>query len=271
MDSFTSQIAAAIPRNMLAFSFEAFYDLQQPTRAEYLFAKPSLTNDSAFRRAETRVDYQELNVYGEISCSPVADGLSFFFDVPCRFLNPEVNSNRTGPGNTLWGFKYRFLTTNDFIATFMLRVSEEWGSSDFVDNNHWSVEPGLLAAWRVTDKILVEGEFRSWNPIGGSDFAGSFLRYGLGVSYGQRASEGFWYMPVLETVGWSILSGKTMIASSPTSFVIEDARGQTIINAYLGLRAGYGQYVDFYVGYGRCFTGDAWQRDSWRIEMRLIF
>ena len=74
-----------------------------------------------------------------------------------------------------------------------------------------------------------------------------------------------------ESVGWTILSGKTMIASSPTSYLIEDARGQTIINGYLGLRAGYGEHVDVYVGYGRCFTGDAWQRDSFRAELRLIF
>jgi hypothetical protein len=75
----------------------------------------------------------------------------------------------------------------------------------------------------------------------------------------------------VEAVGWSILSGTTTIASSPTSFVTESARGQTIVNGYFGLRVGYGEHVDFYFGYGRCFTGDAWQRDSYRAELRFIY
>src|SRR5581483_9506768 len=117
---------------------------------------------------------------------------------------------------------------------------------------------------------LLEGEFHYWAPLGGSDFAGDMMRYGLGLSYGQR-NPGFWWIPVVEGVGWSVLSGKSLVAASPTSYAIEDASGQTICNGYLGLRLGLGSHLDGYLGYGRCFTGNAWQRDFVRAELRLLY
>ena len=108
-------------------------------------------------------------------------------------------------------------------------------------------------------------------PLGNSDFSGNILRYGVGLSYGQRKANGVWYMPVAEAIGWTVLGGQTMIASSPDNFVIKDARNQTIVNAYLGLRVGYAQNVDLFIGYGRSFTGDFWARDMYRFEVRLSY
>jgi hypothetical protein len=78
-------------------------------------------------------------------------------------------------------------------------------------------------------------------------------------------------VPVAEAVGYSILSGHTMQASSPDAFIIQDASGQCILNAYLGLHVGYGRHLDFYAGYGRSLTGDFWNRDTYRFELRLLY
>jgi hypothetical protein len=78
-------------------------------------------------------------------------------------------------------------------------------------------------------------------------------------------------MPVVEGIGWTVLSGKTMLASSPDNFVVQEARNQTIVNGYLGLRVGYTQNVDLYLGYGRSFTGQFWARDMYRFEVRLSY
>jgi hypothetical protein len=78
-------------------------------------------------------------------------------------------------------------------------------------------------------------------------------------------------MPVLEGVGWTLLGGKSMVATSPDSFYIQDTRNQTIVNAYLGVRIGYAQNVDCYVGYGRALTGQYWAKDIYRIEFRLSY
>ena len=78
-------------------------------------------------------------------------------------------------------------------------------------------------------------------------------------------------MPILEGVGWSVLDGKTMLATSANSFEVQDAHGQTIFNGYLGMRLGYGPNLDFYAGYGRSFTGHFWQRDIYRFELRFSY
>ena len=62
-----------------------------------------------------------------------------------------------------------------------------------------------------------------------------------------------------------------MIASSADSFVIQEARNQTIVNAYLGVHLGYGKNIDVYLGYGRSLTGDFWLRDTYRFQVSYSF
>jgi Putative MetA-pathway of phenol degradation len=267
-DSFVSIIDGAAPRNYFILRFDAAYDIRQPTRAEYLFAKGGLPNSPGFPFVETKIDYQELSTHAEYAIAP---WLSLFMEVPYRWLNPDVNRNEHGFADVHYGLKLCTWSSDSFIATILLRVNQPTADPSTLGTSHWSVEPGLLAAYRLGSNILIEGELRYWTAIGGSDFAGDLVRYGLGVSYGQRNPGGFWVMPVLEAVGWTIMSGKTIAAASPDNFTIEDARGQTILNGYLGVRLGYGPNLDLYLGYGRAFTSVQWQRDFYRAELRFSF
>jgi hypothetical protein len=125
--------------------------------------------------------------------------------------------------------------------------------------------------WRPYDNIIVEGDFRYWAPLNGTDFAGDVLRYGVGLSLGQANPQGFWFKPVLEAVGWTARGGKELVVTSPDSFVVQNAANQTIANGYLGVRLGFGSNIDCYFGYGRCFTGTSWTRDFARLEFRFLF
>src|SRR5262249_4263356 len=111
---------------------------------------------------------------------------------------------------------------------------------------------------------------RYWVPIGGSDFAGDVVRYGLGLSYPADRSE-LWCSPVVELVGWTVLSGKQVEASSPTDFMVERAAGVTVVNAKVGMRVGWEDVFDVYVGYGRALTGLPWYRDLVRVELRWFY
>lgn len=265
--SFVSFIDGAAPRNVVGFRFDGAYNNRQPTRAEYLFTKGGLPNSRGFPLPETRVDSLEFTSYAEYAIIP---WLSLFVEGPYRWINPEVNANQNGPGDMRYGLKVCTWSADNVIATFLLRVYQPTARQQTLGTNHWSVEPGLLAAYRLNDNILLEGEVRYWTALGGSDFAGDLVRYGLGISYGMRG-DGFWYMPVAEAIGWTVLSGKTMLTNSPGNYFVEDARGQTIANGYLGLRLGYGQNLDFYLGYGRSFTGDFWARENYRFEFRFTY
>jgi hypothetical protein len=129
----------------------------------------------------------------------------------------------------------------------------------------------LLVNYRLAERWLLEGELRYWVPVGGGDFAGDIVRYGVGLSYGRRSPDDCWLTPVAEVVGWTALSGRDLVARSPTSFAVEDAAGQTIVNFKFGLRLGLGELADVYAGYGRALTGNTWYKDTVRVEFRLFF
>jgi hypothetical protein len=170
------------------------------------------------------------------------------------------------------GFKWAFVDVPDWTATFQLRTYVPTGNASHgLGTNHVSLEPALLLNYRLSEKIRLEGELRYWVPIGGTDFAGDVIRYGLGASYGCRNPDGFWVTPVVEIVGWTVLGGKETVPLSPVLFATQDAAGDTIVNVKAGLRFGFGEHVDFYTGYGRALTGATWYTDVWRVEFRLLF
>jgi hypothetical protein len=114
----------------------------------------------------------------------------------------------------------------------------------------------------------LEGEVRDWIPIGGTDFAGNVIRYGVGLDYRIFDNDNLRIAPVAELVGWTVLSGKEF-ANPPG--VILDAAGDTIVNAKIGARFWFGNHSDIYVGYGRALTGAVWYKDIVRAEYRLAF
>jgi hypothetical protein len=265
-ESTVGYIDSALPRNTFRLRFDAAYDFERPTRAEFFWAR---TVNPGVPRPETRVDYQDLSSYLEVLVAP---RLSLFVEGPYRFLNPQVNANTSGFSDMNAGFKWAFVDLPAWTATFQLRTYIPTGdAARGLGTNHVSLEPALLVNRCVSDKFRLEGELRNWAPIGGTDFAGDIIRYGLGASYGRRNPDGFWATPVLEFVGWTVLGGKESVAQSPTLFAVQSAAGNTIVNMKVGLRFGFGTRTDFYAGYGRALTGATWYTDTFRVEFRLLF
>jgi hypothetical protein len=267
-DTFVSFIDSAVPRNVIGLRFDGEYNNRQPMRATYLFPRGAQPNAVGFPLPERRVHTQEFTSYAEYGIVP---WFSLFIEAPYRWINPDINANESGAGNMRYGMRICTWSDEGFIATILLRLYQHSAEVGRLGTGHWSIEPGLLAAYRINENWHLEGEFRYWIPLTADDFAGNIFRYGLGVSYGQRKENGVWYMPVVEAIGWTVMSGKTMIAESVDNFVIREARNATIVNAYLGVRVGYARNVDLYVGYGRSFTGDYWARDTVRVEVRLSY
>jgi hypothetical protein len=267
-DTFVSFIDSAVPRSVIGFRFDDFMHNRQPMRALYIHPAGGPFTRNGFRQVETKVTYQEFTSFAEYSVTP---WLSGFIEAPYRWLNPDINDNQSGASDMRYGLKLCTWSSDNFIATILLRIYQPTASSEALGTGHWSLEPGMLLACRLTPLIHLEGELRYWIPITRDDFAGQVGRYGLGISYGQRRSSGLWFTPVLEGIGWTVTSGKTAIAYSADNYVIQEAHGQTVANGYLGLRWGWGASLDFYAGYGRSFTGDYWARDTARFEIRYSY
>jgi outer membrane putative beta-barrel porin/alpha-amylase len=253
-------IDGAVLEDQIRLRFDAAYDNHRPRRADFFWAKSVLP--------ESRVDDQQLQLYVE---KTVSERCSAFVELPTRFLNPEQNDNATGLGDICLGGKYLLSQCDDALATFQLRVYLPTGDEDRgLGNGHVTIEPGLLLFLPIDERFTLEGELRYWIPVGGTEFAGSILRYGVGISYRAWEDCTRSIRPVAEFVAWTVLDGKEIALAPSGVQTIENSAGDTIVNAKLGVRACFCNH-ELYAGYGRPLTGDRWYENVWRLEWRVRF
>jgi hypothetical protein len=277
-------IDSAVVNNQFQLRFDSGWGLFPPDRAEFFYAKCGCFGDPALRpvleplglfdpdapgpiEIETNIDYQELSMYVEQTAN---DWLSGFIEAPVRFLNPEVNDNTAGLGDLQFGGKVLLWWAEDTWITFQLRTYVPTGDADRgLGTHHVSLEPGLLVFHQLSERLTVEGELRDWIPIGGTDFAGNVLRYGIGAGYAllDQCAD-FSVAPVVEAVGWTVLGGKKLGAEGPT-----DAAGDTIVNLKLGVRVGLDpdNLHQIYAGYGKSLTGEHWYEEIARVQYRVFY
>jgi hypothetical protein len=263
-----SFIDSAVPFSNLRLRFDSGYDNIRPTRAEYLFPKGGLPFSPGPPLPETRVDAMQLSAHAEIA---LGNTFSLFVQTPFNWINPQVNPSESGLGDMELGGKFAFISTGDLTTTLQLRLTMPSRSGPDLSIYHWAVEPALLLNLHLLGYLTLEGELRYWASLGGKDFAGDLVRYGLGLSWGEHLRSGPWINPVAEVVGWTVVSGRELEVWSPTAYAVKGLSGETIVNGNLGLRMGWGGGFDLYAGYGQAFTGDAWFRHFWRAELRLLF
>jgi hypothetical protein len=277
--AFGSYIDSALIRNQVRIRYDAAFDNNRPDRAEFFYAKCGCFRALGQRAPgpplpETNVDYQDISTYIEYALAP---RLSVFVEAPVRFLNPEQNANATDFADMNVGAKFAVVSTADQVLTFQLRTIIPTGDAGRgLGTDHVSLEPSILLWKQLSDRFYLESELRDWIPIGGTDFAGNVLRYGVGFSYfvigepqlpGRQVDAQLSVAPVVEFVGWTVLSGKEFAPDIGT----KNAAGDTIINAKFGLRLGYGDNHSFAVSYGRALTGAVWYKDIVRVEYRFAF
>ncbi len=281
----------AVPVSQFRLRYDAAYDDNRPDRAEFFYGKCGCFAAQGVRAPgppllETRVDYQEVRPYLEYALN---NRFSAFIEAPIRFINPEQNANEAGFSNLLAGFKYAMVACPDQYLTFQFSVSTPTADVDRgLGNELTALEPGILYYRQLTDRLAWHAELRDWIPIGGTDFAGNILRYGSALSYVAASGCNWRVTPIGEMVGWTVLGGKELVVANPgvpngnadptlgvPAFTsVKDAAGDTIVNAKVGVRFGFGPLVgpanlsrsDLYIGYGRALTGTVWYKDILRVE-----
>lgn len=272
----------AAPRTHFRLRYDQAYNNNRPDRAEFFYAKcgcfqflqPPQRDAAGPPLPETSVDYQELAPYFEIAFAPRA---SVFATVPIRFINPDQNRNAAGLSDVSFGAKYAIRSTAESILTLQVRAIAPSGNTfDGLGTGNWFLEPGLLWLRQVNPRWQVFGEVKDQIPLAPqSDFTGNVLRYGLGTSVIAFENTQGYIAPVVEAVGWTVLSGRELADGN-----VLNARGTTIVNMKLGLRIGFGKDEcdpcaaprnDFYIGYGRALTGAVWYKDMLRLEYRRFF
>jgi hypothetical protein len=282
-------IDSAIVANQFRLRYESGWGTFPPDRAEFFYPKCGCFRDNRLRDAlgdlfdpnapgplglgpqgpvETNVDHQEVSLYLEQTAS---DWFSGFVEIPNRFINPELNPNSSGLGDIQAGGKALLWWSEDTWLTFQLRTYIPTGEADKgLGTDHVSLEPALLVYHQLSERLTLEGELRDWIPIGGTDFAGNVIRYGMGVGYTVLDQpSGFRVAPITELVGWTVVDGKKLPAPGPPV----DAAGDTIVNLKLGARV----FLDprnqhqLYFGYGRALTGEHWYEEVVRAQYQVYY
>jgi hypothetical protein len=268
-DTNVGYIDSAIPATQFRLRSDIAYGNDRPTRAEFFYARGAPLGPG-LPVPETSVDYQDISSYLELALD---DCTSIFGELPVRFINPDINDNSAGLGDSNVGIKRALIFNSEEVVSFQLKVYIPSGDADRgLGNHHTTIEPGLLCYKKLNCSWALEGELRYWVPVDGTEgFEGEVIRYGAGVSCKSFQNCHVSVSPVAEFVGWTVLSGKVAVTESPGAVQIEDATGDTIVNVKVGLRFGFGPCRQAYFGYGRALTGDQWYDDVFRLEYRRFF
>lgn len=268
-DSTVGYIDSAIIANQVRLRFDSANDANRAARAEFLYAKYGAAGGPGLPFGESKIDYKEATAYIEWAIDP---RLSVFVEGGERFLHPDINQAHDGMGDMNAGFKYAFLRDCGEVVTFQLRAYFPTGDADFgLGTNHYSIEPAILIYSRLTEQLGLEAELHYWASLDGTDWAGDVMRYGVGLHYDLMHDERCRVSPVVELVGWSVLSGKYGQTEPNGVIVDRSASGNTIVNLKVGYRFGVCDKSDLYVGFGHALTGDRWYESIFRVEWRLMF
>jgi hypothetical protein len=265
-DSGVAFIDPAIPGNVFRLRFDAGYNNPLPTRGEFFMAR---TPSPGLPFAERRVDYQDLALYTEMAPDP---RLSFFMQLPFRFLNPDVNRNHSDVADLSAGLKWALINQQETAVTVQLLATTPTGDPGRgLGTDHVTVEPCLLL-YQGMGALALEGEAGCFVPIGGSSgFASNVAVYGLGLKYDVYKDEELAITPVVETVGWTFLDGKKTVVQRNGSGLDVSTSGDTIVTVAPGLRLRFGILGELYMGYARAVTGDVLFKERYRAEWRLTF
>jgi Putative MetA-pathway of phenol degradation len=289
--SMVGYIADSTLRSQIRIRFDAAYHVRVADRAEFFSGKcgcyrvfpvdhPAYDPNAAGPGPGILTDsnFEQLYIQGEYA---LVSRASVFAELPLRWLKPQTFAPGTGsfPAETgvsdlRFGVKASLFSSPERQVTFQFQAAAPTGDAlKGLGTNHWSVEPTLLYAEQLSDRLRIEAQFGDVIPTGGSagvptngagKFSGSVLYYGVGPSYDLYSTDRVQVAPVVELVGWRVLDGFQTAD-------LADASGINIVNLKVGGRVVYRGQNSIYVGYGHALTGTWWYRDILRFEYRLSF
>ncbi len=289
--SMVGYIRDAVVSSKVRIRFDAGLHNDAPDRAEFFYAKCGCyrdlpAGDIAYDPdapgprpgAVSTLNFQQLYVQGEYA---VNDSFSAFAELPTRWIQPKEFipgtggsfPNQSGLSDLRAGVKFAAVSDDMRVLTVQFQAFMPTGSaSNGLGTDHWTFEPSILFYQSVSDKVAVESEVGVWLPSGGAagvptstsdKFAGNVFFYGIGPSFELYRSDRVRFAPVVELVGWRVLSG----FATPTG----DATGTNIVNLKLGARTTWNTKSSFYVGWGHALSTASWYDDIVRFEYRYAF
>jgi len=285
--SMVGYIEDTLVSSKIRIRFDSALHDHAPDRAEFFYAKCGCYRDLPTNNATFDPDapgpgpgvvddlnFQQVYVEGEYA---TGTRVSVFAELPVRWLQPQtpgVFEHQHGLSDLRGGVRLALADTAEQMVTLQLKAFLPTGDAlRGLGTDHASVEPTLLYYRSLSDRASIESQFGLWLPIGGSNgvptssddkFSGKVLSYGIGPSVDVYSKGDVRIAPVVEVVGWRVLSG--FQTSDPA-----DASGINIVNLKFGARGSWGRGSSVYAGYGHALTKADWYNDIFRFEYRFAF
>jgi len=288
--SMVGYIDDATVESKVRIRLDSGFGTTAPDRAEFFYAKcgcySGLPHDHPAYDADAPgpqpgsaddLNFQQFVVEAEFALGSRA---SVFGLMPLRWLQPQSFvpgtggsfPNQSGFGDLRAGVKLGLADTATAGVTAKVQFYFPTGDSQKgMGTNHGTVEPAVLFHNSLSKLVDLESQIGVWLPIGGSasvptaadgKFAGNVFYYGIGPSFTVYERNRVRFGPVVELVGWHVMSGNESVGL--------DASGSNIVNLKIGGRVNYGD-GSIYVGYGHALTDKVWYDDIVRFEYRYAF
>ncbi len=267
------------PLNTFRVRIDSFQYFSPPDRAEYLWARPkNVTGGRGPDAPEVAVDYQDLRFQLETG----GQKFSVATEIPIRLVDPVTNLNTAGMGDMSLTTKTVLCSGVRWQITQLFRSYFNTGApSKGLGNGHISLEPGMLARFKINDQTYVHTEIEYWFPIAGHpEHSGQVLRWGVGISRVWRDWDSLALIPTFEIVGLSAMDGMETnvkrVAGDGLVFTTGDIDSRFAPVAIPGLRAvvdtgGDLGVLEFGLAAGINLGGSGWYDNMMRFEIRRDF
>lgn len=259
------QVSTTQPFNHYRFGLDLAYDLPSPDRSEYFWAGPPRGP-----RPERSVDYQDMRIKFEVGSPKFSVGT----EIPIRVLDPEVNANHAGLGDMNITTKTVLHTGQSWQLTQFLKTYISTGSASMgLGTGHASMEPGMLARYKIDDDNYFHASLTYWFPLGGNPIhGGEVLSQGYAWSHVAYDSDSKALIHSIEAVHWAALDGLRTVAGEG----VFDVDGDNILNLYFGTRlisdnGGDFGPVEYGLNWGTALSGNSWYRNLLRFEARFYY
>ena len=207
--------------------------------------------------APNDITYREFHLYQEAGIG----GFSAWADVPYRNVSAEEYPGAAGFSDLSFGTKSLLLDCE--LLQFSLEFNTYTPTGNFtkgLGTGHVSLEPGFLAAVKLTPETYLQGELAYRIPIGGDpNFEGPVFHYHLSLNHLLcHCGHGVQLIGTAELNGWEFCGGAFTAPGNTSSAPVDvgvSAVGN-VLNLGTGVRLVLCDKIDFGVGGYVNATGD---------------
>lgn len=216
------------PGNQLTLAVNIVNGFRSPNRSEFLWAAAPRGPSAP----ETGVDYQEFRIRSELAPN---SKFSIATDIPIRAIDPNVNPNHAGLSDMTLTTKTVLLTGTTWQLTQVLNTFLNTGGPSLgLGTGHTSMEPGILARYKWSDRSYLHAEMKYLVPIAGTPgFAGELFTTGFAWSWVGYDTDDLAIVHSVETVYRSFQNGAS---GGPPPAPVVRVDGDDVVNLFYGIR-----------------------------------